>query len=260
MLTHFFYGSVASAWVADLSIFRAEHHRGVGADVPFFASTDRPRGLEFDRVCRVAVHGQMHGAPKERCSGGLMNRKQVSVQDLFAALGLVAGDELVIEGRGGWEMLVVQGERGADFTHQNPIMREGLFVGYGFYAYTTCGNPYGAGIMNEEPTLGVSLASCGASGDGKLVGAIVIDDDIKLVDRYSWSNHVYRQGKTFSVAADGALVVDGKQSGWLTKAVLANKNRIGGFVGVFTPNKPDHVRLLELEQVVLENMKLTAGM
>lgn len=190
--------------------------------------------------------------------GGIMARKKLSVQDLFAAYGLVAGDELVIGGRGGWEMVVENGDKGADFTHQHPIMRDDTFVGYAYFAYTTRGNAYGAGMMEQEPTLGISLTSCGVSADGRLVGAIVVDEGINLLGRYSWSNHVYRQGATFSVGIDGAFTVNGVQQGWLSQAILADKNRINGFVGVFTPGRPEQVELLELEQIVLANMRLTA--
>jgi hypothetical protein len=181
-----------------------------------------------------------------------MNRKQMSVQDLFAELGLVEGDELVIEGRGGWEMVVESGDKGADFTHQNPALVDGQFVGYKFFAYTTRGNPYGAGKIDQEPTLGVAFKDCGVNGDGKVVGAIVVDDAGEVIGRFSWSNLVFgKDPKTFSVDADGALVVNGVPQGALAAAFLPDKNRLGGFVGVFTPTKPDTVRMLEMEDLVL---------
>lgn len=180
-----------------------------------------------------------------------MNRKQVSVQDLFAALGLVQGDELVIEGRGGWEMVVEYGENGVDFTHRNPVWVSGECVGYKFFWYTTKGNAYGAGIIDQEPTLGVLLTSCGLDHTGKLVGAIVVDDGGAVTGRFSWSNVVYAKGKSFSVGTDGGLTVDGARQGSLAAIFLADKNRLGGFVGVFTPSGQDTVTILEMEQLVL---------
>jgi len=88
--------------------------------------------------------------------------------------------------------------------------------------------------------------------DDKITGAIVLDGDGKVSGRFSWSNIVFAKKQTFSISAEGELVVNGASEGFLHAVFLADKNRLTGYVGVFKPVKPEQpVRILEMETLVL---------
>ncbi len=164
---------------------------------------------------------------------------------------LTVGESVAIPGRGGWSLVVTKVNAGGelDFTHQNPDGGTGKRK---FFDYTTVGNVYGAGKILQEPSLGVSCRSCGLEVDDKITGAIVLDGDGKVSGRFSWSNIVFAKKQTFSISAEGELVVNGASEGFLHAVFLADKNRLTGYVGGFKPVKPEQpVRILEMETLVL---------
>ncbi len=161
---------------------------------------------------------------------------------------LPSGEGVVIPGRGGWEMEIIACEGGGfDLVHRNPV-GDGKMK---FFAYTTVGNKYGAGMMEQEPSLGVPCRDCGVDVDGTIVGALVRGEDGKVRERFSWSNLVFAQKGTFSIDADGSLTVNGTRKGFLQAVFLPDKNRLRGYVGVFSPTKPVQVKVLEMEKILV---------
>jgi hypothetical protein len=163
---------------------------------------------------------------------------------------LEVGEQVVIPGRGGWEMVVKRCEDGFDFTHRNPV-EEGK---YKLFVYNTSGNPYGAGMIVQEPTLGVACRNCGVDVDGAIIGALVLGEDGKIRERFSWSNLVFMKKGEFSISGEGELKVNGEAKGCLRAIFLADKNRIKGYVGIFGPAKPEKVKVLEMEDLLLASV------
>lgn len=163
---------------------------------------------------------------------------------------LKPGEFIVVPGRGGWRIKLIKTPDGFDVVHFNPIGDDENQQK--FFRYSTIGNPYGAGMVEQEPTLGLTCRFCGVDIDGLIIGAIVMKED-KVSDRYSWSNLVLNQKKSFRITMEGELIVDGQSKGYLQAIFVADKNRIKGFVGVFTPEKPKgKVRVLEMENILLK--------
>ncbi len=189
--------------------------------------------------------------------------QEVSSEVAAALAKLAVGDSAEVLGRGGWKIGLTRVNVGGktDLIHFNPLDGTGKRR---FFLYTTDGNPYGAGMVVQEPTLGIKLRDCGVDRDGRLVGAIVLDADgkIKVGDdgkpcRFSWSNLVYAQHKTVG-AVDGQLLIDGVSYGHLALVFIADKNRIDGYVGIFKPTKPETVRVAEMEEFAVEMAKAAA--
>lgn len=175
------------------------------------------------------------------------------------------GQSVVIQGRGGWMIKLIKTPKGFDLVHFNPIGDDENQQK--FFRYSTTGNPYGAGMIEQEPTLGVTCRSCGVNIDGLIVGAIVMKEsrvivdaivmkESKVSDRYSWSNLVFKQKKSFRITMGGELIVDGRSKGYLHAVFVADKNRVKGFVGVFAPEKSKgKVRVLEMENLLLKYLE-----
>lgn len=162
---------------------------------------------------------------------------------------LKPGESIMIPGRGGWRIKLIKTPEGFDLVHFNPIKDDENQVK--FFKYTTVGNPYGAGLIDQEPTLGVTCRSCGVEADGLISGALVMNKEGKISERYSWSNLVLVQNKSFGITFEGKLIINGGSKGYLQALFLADKNRIRGFVGVFAPEKPkEKVRILEMENLL----------
>jgi hypothetical protein len=174
---------------------------------------------------------------------------EILTDEILAKLRqLKPGESVTIPGRGGWELVVTTCDGGEfDITHRNPV-GDGRMK---FFAYTTVGNKYGAGMMEQEPSLGVPCRDCGVDTDGAIVGALVRDEDGKIRERFSWSNLVFAQKGTFSIGPDGALTVNGAPKGFLQAVFLPDKNRLRGYVGVFSPTKPAQVMVLEMEKLLV---------
>lgn len=178
-------------------------------------------------------------------------KNQASLESVLGAMAV--GETVSIPGRGGWVMKVTRATGGVefDFAHVNRVPDGGEK----FFVFTTAGNQYGAGKIVQETTLGVPCRDCGLVIDGHIVGATVLDATGKVTNRFSWSNIVYGKKGTFSISAEGELVVNGQSNGYLHAVFLADKNRIVGYVGVFRPAKPtDAVQVLEMEQLVLASL------
>lgn len=163
---------------------------------------------------------------------------------------LVIGESVTIPGRGGWQMVITRNADGLDFTHCCPVPGAGVK----FFEYTTCGNPYGAGMIRQEPTLGLPCRQCGVEADGQIVGAIVLDTSGKVAGRFSWSNLQYVRRLSFSIDHQGELRVNGASQGYLALLFLPDKNRMEGYVGVFVPVKPEAVKVVEMEELVLASL------
>lgn len=181
---------------------------------------------------------------------------EIQVRNLLSQLS--PGESVELPGRGGWEMKVIATDDGFDFEHRH-IAGNGM---YKFFTYRTTGNPYGAGKIVQEPTLSVSFANAGIHIEvapktelsGRIIGAIVLDADGKVVGRFSWSNVVFAQKNNFSISHDGELVVDGISYGFVHAVFLPDKNRLDGYVGVFKPTKPGAVRVLEMETLLFASL------
>ncbi len=179
------------------------------------------------------------------------------LDEILEKLGqLKPGETVTIPGRGGWKIEIAACEGGGfDVAHYNPA-DDGRKK---FYLYTTVGNKYGAGRMKQEPSLGVPCRDCGADIGGAIVGALVRGGDGKIIDRFSWSNHVFVQKGTFSIGADGALTVNGAPKGFLQAVFLPDKNRLEGYVGVFGSAKPERVMVVEMEDLLLATIDQIAA-
>jgi hypothetical protein len=162
---------------------------------------------------------------------------------------LAVGESLVLPGRGEWEIVLTKREDGLDLTHRNPTKG-----GCKFFTYDTSGNPYGAGMIVQEPTLGVPCRKCGVDVDGTIVGALVLGEDGKIRERFSWSNLVFMKKGAFSIGADGAFTVNGVTKGYLVAIFLPDKNRLEGYVGVFGSTKPEKVKIIEMENLLLASI------
>ena len=165
---------------------------------------------------------------------------------------LNAGDVEIVQGRGGWLYKLTGTATGADIRIYNP-------AGDGdkekFFAVDTAGNPYGAPMIIQEPSLGIPCRNAGVNVDGHIVGALVTDGSEKIVERFSWSNLVYIKGGSFNISSDGELTVNGERKGYLSLIFLADKNRIQGYVGVFVPQKPvGCAKVIEMEDLLLSQL------
>lgn len=165
------------------------------------------------------------------------------------------GERVTIQGRSGWEIVIEKTKEGFDLIHRNPEYTGPGETSYKFFEYTTVSNPYGAGMIVQEPTLGFPCRDCGVEVDGTIVGALILDSNGKIVERFSWSNLVYVKKGNFTISQDGLLEVNEEGKGYLRAIFLADKNRIRGYVGVFGPNKPDEVKVLEMETLILDSLK-----
>ncbi|OGL65617.1 hypothetical protein A3B21_03070 [Candidatus Uhrbacteria bacterium RIFCSPLOWO2_01_FULL_47_24] len=181
-----------------------------------------------------------------------VEKVEQEVLNLLSKLGI--GESVTLPGRGGWMMRVTVCDTGYDFTHRNPT-DQGQSK---FFNYTTVGNPYGAGKIKQEPSLGVQCRNCGVEVDGAIVGAIVLNDEGKVTARFSWSNLTFppdpSKAKVFSISAAGELTVAGVSHGYVAAVFLADKNRLTGYVGVFKPVKPATVKVVEMETLLFASI------
>ncbi len=164
---------------------------------------------------------------------------------------LEIGGSITIPGRGGWMIRLIKTAEGFDLVHFNPIKDDENQLK--FFRYTTVGNPYGAGMVDQEPTLGVTCQSCGVDTNGLIVGALITNNNKdKIIERYSWTNLVVNQGKNFRITLEGELLIDGQKKGYLQGIFLPDKARMNGFVGIFSPEKPKDVQIFDMEGLILK--------
>ena len=167
---------------------------------------------------------------------------------------LAIGKSVIIPGRGGWMIKLIRTAEGFDLAHFNPIKDDENQLK--FFRYTTVDNPYGAGMIDQEPTLGVTCQSCGVDANGLIVGALITNENKnEIVERYSWTNLVLNQNKNFRITIEGKLIINGISKGYLQGIFLADKARMNGFVGIFSPEKTKNVQILDMEGLVLKSLE-----
>jgi len=168
------------------------------------------------------------------------------------AIARAPAKRLLVTLRGGWKLFISQSDAGLEIEHFNPTESENRQ----FFVYTTEGNPYGAGKIVQEPDLAFPVLEKGLP----LIGALVLDSNGKVAERYSWSNLVFKQNRRFDITGSNRLMVSDATSGEMTpkgylKALfLPDKNRMTGYVGVFTPIRTRTVRILEMEDLLLASI------
>lgn len=153
--------------------------------------------------------------------------------------------------RKGWRIMFTKTEDGFDVKIYCPTEdRKGEM----FFTVDTSGNPYGAPKIIQEPTLGISCKEAGVEIDGNIVGALIVGESGKIEDRFSWSNLVFTKNLGIYISEKGKLIIETKSQGYLSLLFLPDKNRIEGYVGVFTPEKPEKVKVIELEDLLLSQL------
>lgn len=162
------------------------------------------------------------------------------------------GDVITFPGRSGWMHELIKTENGFDFRSYN-LAHDGKTKM--FFEVSSVGNLYGAPVIVQEPTLKVPCCKAGVDIAGDIIGAIVLNEEGRVVERYSWSNLVYMQGKKFEITFGGQLFVgEGEAAiskGYLQILALVDKNRIVGYVGVFGPRKPEKVETREMLDLLI---------
>lgn len=178
------------------------------------------------------------------------------LKDTLNALNeLKDGESVVIPGKKGWMIKLIKTPEGFDLTHYNPVSGDENQLK--FFLYTTIGNAYGAGMIKQEPTLGVPANRCGVQNvEGLIVGALVLNEQGNVKSRYSWSNLVFAKGGNFNIKFDGELIVNGESQGYVAAVFVPDKNRLEGYVAFITPSKPDKIKILEMETLVLKELAI----
>jgi len=161
------------------------------------------------------------------------------------------GQSLTVPGLQGWKTKVTKKENGFDTKIYHPTEDGKCEM---FFTIDTSGNPYRAPEVIQETTLGIPCKEIGINNDGNVVGALVIGVSGKIDERFSWTNVVFMKNLTFSISEEGELLIDGKSKGFLQLLFLPDKNRMKGFVGVFIPKKSKEVKIIELEDLLLEQL------
>ncbi|MBI5023362.1 MAG: hypothetical protein HZC05_04395 [Candidatus Magasanikbacteria bacterium] len=174
---------------------------------------------------------------------------------------LQEGIRITIPGRGGWEYVLTRRHQGFDINIRcQETSEEGDPTGRDkFFTVDTMYNEYGAPIVVQEPTLGVLCRDAGVDIDGRIVGALVLDDDGTIIKRFSWSKLVFVEKRGFEITPTGLLFEQSHIGvkflvGHLRALFLPNKNRMDGYVGVFGPDKPTQVKVLEMEDLLLASL------
>jgi len=161
---------------------------------------------------------------------------------------LEIGQSVIISVKGGWELEITMTEKGLEFRHYNPW--QGDRSKEAFYTYSNR-NDNGSGMMDQEKTLGVLCRNCGIDNDGRIVGVLVTDDKCEIVERGGLSKIVYVQEHDFKISSEGEVQIDNESKGFVGVIFLADKNRIDGYVAVTFPQKPDEVREIEMEDLLM---------
>lgn len=151
--------------------------------------------------------------------------------------------------RRGWRQKMWIGIEGIQIRIYNPMLAS-KGVPEAFYVVQNETHPYGAPLIDEEPSLGI------ATDYGFIVGVVVEDEDGNVrADsdgkpmRFSWSN-LHNQGRQYEII-DGQFFLDGQSLGFIRTLYAANKNRIQGLIAGVGPQRPAGVAIKELEDVRL---------
>ncbi len=199
-------------------------------------------GVEIVFFQRATYSRSEKGLAVGRCRNFMPKKAAREIN--MAKIELFVGDKMKVIGRGGWVYNLTGTDKGADLEVVYPIDGGS---GEKFFVFSTVGNPYGAGKIVSERTLGIDTDA------GRIVGALVLDNSGKIAERFSWSNSVFMKNKT--VAIDGGeLFVGGASKGYLAAAFMPDKNRLDGMVGIFKPAKSEAVKVLEMEDLILASI------
>ena len=186
-----------------------------------------------------------------------------SLKVLEMVKDLPEGTAITIPGRGEWLITLVQRQEGFDLFHYCPADEDDE-EGYGFgkfFCYSTEGNPHGAGKIIQEPTLGIPCRAAGVDIDGRIVGAIILDAGGRVIQRFLWSKLVFIEKRRFTISRNGCLLLAGSPAIepdpnlFLRALFLPDKNLLDGYVGVFGPTKPEKVKVLEMEDLLLASQQ-----
>ena len=131
-----------------------------------------------------------------------------------------------------------------------------------FFTVDTVYSDFGAPMVIQEPTLGIPCREAGVDIDGRIVGALVLDSDGKVVKRFSWSKLVFVEKRGFEITPTGLLFEQDPTGtkflvGRLRAFFLPDKNRMDGYVGIFGPSDPKDikpVKILEMEDLLLASL------
>lgn len=191
-------------------------------------------------------------------------RPNVTSRDITAEvremIALTPDQRVVLDGRGGWKIAISFNAKGeVELEHFQPAP-DGARK---FFAYTTEGNPYGAGKIDQEPDLALPF------GDLQLplVGVLVLNKEGQVAERYSWSNLYFVQKRRFRLSDGNGIFIsdpapaDPEQmvfKGWLRAVFTPDKNRLSGYVGIVDPLyqrvSNTQVKVLEMETLVLGSL------
>ncbi|MCD4704671.1 hypothetical protein K8R66_01195 [bacterium] len=161
------------------------------------------------------------------------------------------GEHITLPGRKGWFYEYTKREEGFDVKVYNPT-KDGK--NEMFFTIDTSGNLYGAPEVIQETTLGIPCKNVGVNIDGNVIGALVVGASGKIDERFSWTNVVLMKNLSLSISEEGELLIDSKSKGFLRLLFLPDKNRMKGYVGVFTPTQPKQVKIIEMEDLLLEQL------
>lgn len=158
-------------------------------------------------------------------------------------------ENLKLKGRGGWVLEAIPTGNGEhDFIITNPTA-EGLLK---FFSVTTVGNPYGAPMIEQEPSLRIPMRDAGIDMDGDIVGAVICDANGHVVERASLSNLFFMKGQSVEINLGGEVLIDGESKGFIQMLVNPDKNRLVGYVALVGPNPPNNdITVHELETLAV---------
>lgn len=116
--------------------------------------------------------------------------------------------------------------------------------------------PYGQPVIDQEPTLRISLEPLGFPSYN-LVGCIFVDEE-KAVLRFSLSKMEFftKPSQHVTMDREGQIMLNGEGTEFFVNTIVfADKNRIRGCAAYCTKTKPETVKELELETLALGQIK-----
>lgn len=170
--------------------------------------------------------------------------------------GMQVGEKIICFGRKGWQYEITKVSNDGEFDlrayNPDPETEQSRWFEVDTSAKVS---QYGAPVIVQEPFLGIALSKFGINIEGKLVGALVLDNKGDIVGRFSRSNIVFMKKQSFSVDTEGQLLVDGCSNGFLSALFLADKERIKGYVGIFKPARQEEkVKVIEMEDLLINQL------
>lgn len=178
----------------------------------------------------------------------------MDIKELFRSHSV---NQVIFDLRGGWKLrLWLNAEGSWEMEHFNPVSETDKRRK--FFIYSTVGNPYGAGKIIQEPDLALVAPKINLP----VVGALVLDQDGNIAERYSWSNLFFMKkiaadidenNQLYLIDENGQPIFKGK----LRALFLPDKNRMEGYVGIFdsvVERAEGPVRVLEMESLLLNSL------